>query len=67
MCPEEESIIMSSFVSTLSNLNLKQGNSREEEKVRYIRVNIFSSRNIDLLSQGVGQDDFEKDLPFCGV
>lgn len=25
VCPEEESVIMSSFVSTLSSLNLKQG------------------------------------------
>uniref|UniRef100_A0A8C0L3Z3 NCK associated protein 1 like n=1 Tax=Canis lupus dingo TaxID=286419 RepID=A0A8C0L3Z3_CANLU len=38
VCPEEESIIMSSFVSTLSSLNLKQGNWREWRRKGLLRV-----------------------------
>uniref|UniRef100_A0A8C0R4M3 NCK associated protein 1 like n=1 Tax=Canis lupus dingo TaxID=286419 RepID=A0A8C0R4M3_CANLU len=38
VCPEEESIIMSSFVSTLSSLNLKQGNWREWRRKGLLRA-----------------------------
>lgn len=46
VCPEEESIIMSSFVSTLSSLNLKQGNWREVERKGICESEHVFSRNI---------------------
>ncbi|XP_045322787.1 nck-associated protein 1-like [Leopardus geoffroyi] len=41
VCPEEESIIMSSFVSTLSNLNLKQVDSGEKFEFSGLRLDWF--------------------------
>uniref|UniRef100_A0A671E263 NCK associated protein 1 like n=1 Tax=Rhinolophus ferrumequinum TaxID=59479 RepID=A0A671E263_RHIFE len=41
VCPEEESIIMSSFVSTLSSLNLKQVDSGEKFEFSGLRLDWF--------------------------
>ncbi|KAG8518303.1 Nck-associated protein 1-like, partial [Galemys pyrenaicus] len=41
VCPEEESIIMSSFVSTLSSLNLKQVESGEKFEFSALRLDWF--------------------------
>ncbi|XP_027713854.1 nck-associated protein 1-like [Vombatus ursinus] len=41
VCPEEESIIMSSFVSTLSSLNLKQVDSGEKFDFSGLRLDWF--------------------------
>uniref|UniRef100_H0VD15 NCK associated protein 1 like n=1 Tax=Cavia porcellus TaxID=10141 RepID=H0VD15_CAVPO len=41
VCPEEESVIMSSFVSTLSSLNLKQVDSGEKFEFSGLRLDWF--------------------------
>ncbi|XP_050771921.1 nck-associated protein 1-like [Gopherus flavomarginatus] len=41
VCPEEESIIMSSFVSTLSSLNLKQVDKKEKFDFSGLRLDWF--------------------------
>lgn len=41
VCPEEESVIMSSFVSTLSSLNLKQVDNKEKFDFKALRLDWF--------------------------
>ncbi|XP_018424176.1 PREDICTED: nck-associated protein 1-like [Nanorana parkeri] len=41
VCPEEESVIMSSFVSTLSSLNVKQVDNKETFDFRALRLDWF--------------------------
>uniref|UniRef100_A0A452R1A8 NCK associated protein 1 like n=1 Tax=Ursus americanus TaxID=9643 RepID=A0A452R1A8_URSAM len=48
VCPEEESIIMSSFVSTLSSLNLKQGNWRHLAYTSVAKAPLHLHENPDL-------------------
>ncbi|XP_053311931.1 nck-associated protein 1-like [Spea bombifrons] len=41
VCPEEESVVMSSFVSTLSGLNVKQVENKETFNFRALRLDWF--------------------------
>ncbi|XP_029809809.1 nck-associated protein 1-like isoform X2 [Suricata suricatta] len=49
VCPEEESIIMSSFVSTLSSLNLKQVDSGEKFEFSGLRLDWFRLQRTEFL------------------
>lgn len=56
VCPEEESVLMSSFVSTLSALSIKQGNhkSRLRQSLFVPNLSLFKTqqKKFDLNSDG---------------
>ncbi|MEJ1271157.1 hypothetical protein NN561_001991 [Cricetulus griseus] len=53
VCPEEESVIMSSFVSTLSSLNLKQVDNEEKFDFSGLRLDWFRLQYPHLKNHGL--------------
>lgn len=62
VCPEEESVLMSSFVSTLSALSVKQGNHHT-----ILHFAICKMLNYEILMMLIGQTAKDIQKPWPGV